>query len=97
MTTMKGSIGCILIFYLYSANAFSQNNILHQIINHVNGTENTIRFSNIETLLNELSFKNCNEEKTIHCSLVSLIFFHAFQDGCVVAVLTILKLKNNCG
>ena len=79
MTTMKGSIGCILIFYLYSANAVSQNNILHQIINHVNETKNTIRFSNIETLLNELSFKNCNKEKRIRCSLVSLIFFALFK------------------
>ena len=78
VTTMKGSIACIFIFYLYSTNAVSHNNILHQIINHVNGTSNTIRFSNIETLLNELSFKNCNKEKTIHCSLVSLVFIARF-------------------
>ena len=84
---MNESIGCMLILCLYFTITTAHSDILHEIVEYANGTEDAIQFSNVETLLNKLNFKKCSKDETTKCSLVSvscgyIIFWkYPFKDG----------------
>lgn len=71
---MNESLGCMLILCLYSTITAAHSDILHEIVEYTNGTEDAVQFSNVETLLSKLNFKKCTKVETTKCSLVSFSF-----------------------